>query len=67
MESFVTEYIGVNLRERKITQENLKLNKNRLTVGLMKPIGFFPTVIRASFTMLRIDATTGAAANVPNA
>ena len=36
------------------------------TVGLMKPIVVFPTVRRASFIMESIDATTGAAADVPN-
>ena len=40
--------------------------RNPHTAGLMKPIGAFPIVRRASFIIARIDATTGAAADVPN-
>ena len=40
--------------------------KKEHTVGLMKPIGRFPMVRRASFIIQNIDATTGAAADVPN-
>ena len=38
----------------------------QLTAGFMKPIGFFPIVKRASFTIARIEPTTGAEADVPN-
>lgn len=41
------------------------MNEFARTVGLMNPIGFFPMVIRASLTMVRIAPTTGAEADVP--
>ena len=36
------------------------------TVGLMNPMGFLPTASRASFTIVRMEPTTGAEAEVPN-
>ena len=35
-------------------------------MGLMNPMGFLPTASRASFTIVRMDPTTGAEAEVPN-
>lgn len=63
----VVEHFVVNLKmviQVILGMENK--SKKKHTVGLMKPIGVFPTVRRASFIMVRIDATTGAAADVPN-
>ena len=54
--------INLGARGKYIT---VKWMAKELTVGLINPIGLFPTARRASFTIVRMEPTTGEEAEVP--